>query len=183
MRRFATIATLSVGLAALSPPAAGQERAMQGGIMGRSGMGMMGRLSAEDLNAYLDAHIAALRAGLKLSSDQERLWPPVEQAFRAMAQVHFAHMQTMAQRRDRMRDDPIGALRAMADQMGQGAEAARKLADAAAPLYASLDDGQKRRLRMLTPGLGAGRMMGFHRGGMMGRWFGGDDDQDERPRP
>lgn len=160
---------------------------MQGGMMGRSGMGMMGgmmgRLSAEDLNAYLDAHIAALRAGLKLSSDQERLWPPVEQALRAMAQVHFAHMQTMAQRRDRMRDDPIGALRAMADQMGQGAEAARKLADAAAPLYASLDDGQKRRLRMLTPGLGAGRMMGFHRGGMMGRWFGGGDDQDERPRP
>ena len=34
------------------------------------------RLSADDMRAFADARIAALRAGLALRSDQEKNWPP-----------------------------------------------------------------------------------------------------------
>ena len=43
------------------------------------------RPSAEDAAALTDARIAALRTGLKLSAEQEKLWPPVESAIRALA--------------------------------------------------------------------------------------------------
>jgi hypothetical protein len=50
----------------------------------------------------------------------------------------------MRQRRGMTADDPVSLLRSMADRMGQGADATRKLADAAAPLYATLSGGSKR---------------------------------------
>jgi len=40
------------------------------------------RISAEDISAFGDARIAALHAGLKLTAEQEKLWPPVEAALR-----------------------------------------------------------------------------------------------------
>ena len=36
------------------------------------------RPGAADIAAFGDARIAALHAGLKLTADQEKLWPPVE---------------------------------------------------------------------------------------------------------
>ena len=37
-----------------------------------------GRFSPEDRAAFLDARIAALKAGLELSAEQEKNWPPLE---------------------------------------------------------------------------------------------------------
>ena len=34
------------------------------------------RMSAEDITAFGDARIAGLHAGLKLTAEQEKLWPP-----------------------------------------------------------------------------------------------------------
>jgi hypothetical protein len=148
---------------------------MPPGMMGR-GMGlMMGRASPEDMSAFAEAHIAALRAGLKLSVEQERLWPPVEEALRFLANLHLTPMQMMRRGQARMEDDPITALRSMADRMTEGAAAMRKLAEAAAPLYASLDEAQKRRLRVLTRPMGPGGMMGGPGQGMMRGWFGNRD--------
>lgn len=45
---------------------------MSGGMMG-GGQSMMGRFSPEDMSALVDAQIAAVHAGLKLSADQEKL--------------------------------------------------------------------------------------------------------------
>jgi len=59
-----------------------------------------------------------------------------------------------------------------ADVMGQRAAGLKKLADAAGPLYKSLDDGQKRRFALLAR-LDRGQMRAHHghhhgpRGGMM----------------
>src|SRR6201985_2508322 len=52
---------------------------------------MMGhtRLSMEDGAAMADAKIAAVHAGLKLTPDQEKLWPPVESAVRELVQVRL----------------------------------------------------------------------------------------------
>ncbi|WP_165820102.1 Spy/CpxP family protein refolding chaperone [Microvirga sp. KLBC 81] len=159
---------------------------MHSRMMGGSDRGgMMGRFSAEDMSAFADAHIAALRAGLRLSAEQEKLWPPVEETLRSLARLHMAHMQVMRQNRGMMRMDPVGTLRAMADHMGQGSEAMRKLADAAAPLYATLDEAQKRRLHVLIrsmPRAMMGRgMMDPGRRAMMRDWDDDDDDdQDNR---
>jgi LTXXQ motif family protein len=150
------------------------------GMMGQGmmqGRGMMGRFSPEDMSAFMDAHIAALRAGLKLSAEQERLWPPVEGAIRNLANLHLTHMQAMRQTRAMMASDPVGLLRGMADHMSQGADAMRKLADAAAPLYSTLDEGQKRRLQVLVR-MGRRGMMG----GAMMRGGSVDDDDDESGR-
>jgi len=163
--------------------ASAQTGAMHGDRMGMAGRGVMGRLSPEDRSAMVDAQIAAIHAGLKLSADQEKLWPPLEDAMRTFAQVHLSHMQAMRQSRGMMTDDPVGMLRTMADRMSQGAEAARKLADAAAPLYATLDEAQKRRLVVLVS-MRPSRMMGLRGMGMMRRGSedrdDNDDDDDER---
>ena len=47
-------------------------------------------------------------------------------------------------------DDPVTRLRERADNMATSAAAMKKIADAADPLYKTLDDGQKRRLAVLT---------------------------------
>jgi hypothetical protein len=44
---------------------------------------------------------------------------------------------------------PIDHLEAMADRLSQGAADIKKIAEAARPLYASLDDSQKHRFGML----------------------------------
>ena len=46
--------------------------------------------------------------------------------------------------------DPIVRLRTAADIMGDRAAGLKRLADASEPLYRGLDDGQKRRLNILT---------------------------------
>ncbi|WP_414470930.1 Spy/CpxP family protein refolding chaperone [Microvirga sp. M2] len=183
---------------AQTAPAQSVTQTPMGQMMGRGMMqgqrmpgGMMGRFSPEDMNAFIDAHIAAIHAGLKLSADQEKLWPPVETAIRNLATLHLSHMQAMRQTRGMMASDPIGLLRGMADHMSQGADAMRKLADAASPLYATLDEAQKRRLHVLVrmgargmpgPGMMGRGMMGPGRGTMPGGSGddGDDDSQDDR---
>src|SRR6201986_84872 len=47
------------------------------------------RMSPEDRAAFADARIAAVHAGLKLTPDQEKLWPPLEAAVRDFAKLRF----------------------------------------------------------------------------------------------
>ena len=47
------------------------------------------RPSAEDMAAFTDARIAALKAGLELTPDQEKNWPAFEQAVRDAAQMRY----------------------------------------------------------------------------------------------
>jgi hypothetical protein len=44
-------------------------------------------MSAEDRAAFVDARIAALKAGLELTADQTKNWPAFEQALREMAKL------------------------------------------------------------------------------------------------
>lgn len=111
------------------------------------------RFSPEDRAAFVDARIAAVHAGLKLNADQEKLWPPVESAIRDFAKqrIDRANARTNAPA-DRQQEDPVARLRRRADDMGETSAALKKIADAADPLYKTLDDGQKRRLAVLTRG-------------------------------
>jgi hypothetical protein len=59
------------------------------------------RMSAEDRAAFVDARIAAVKAGLKLTPDQEKLWPPVETAVRDFAKQRIAMANARASERER----------------------------------------------------------------------------------
>lgn len=125
-------------------PAGGPPAAEQATDQGR------GKLSPADRAALTDARIAALKTGLKLTADQEKLWPAVEAALRATAadaSARRAEMQKM--RADKAAPDPIERLRFQADMMTSRAGDLKKIADAAEPLYQTLDDGQKHRLQIL----------------------------------
>jgi hypothetical protein len=142
------------------------------------------RMSPEDRAAFTDARIAAVRAGLKLTPDQDKLWPPVEAAVRDFAKLRMDRANArMAARQDDAKsgqkpddaqkpDDPVARLRERADTMAATAAAMKKIADAADPLYKTLDDGQKRRLAILT------HMEGRFSGGGRHREF--DRDRDGR---
>jgi hypothetical protein len=139
------------------------------------------RVSPEDRAALTDARIAAVKAGLKLSPDQEKLWPPVEAAVRDFAKLRTDRANArMNAKPDDSQDeqkprDPVARLRERADAMATTAAAMKKIADAADPLYKTLDDGQKRRLGILTHMEGRFGHRGWwrHRG-MMDR---GDGDR------
>lgn len=111
------------------------------------------RMNPEDRAAFVDARIAAVHAGLKLSADQEKLWPPVEAAAREFAKLRIdranARMNAGPGDTDKP-EDPIARLRQRAEDMGASSAALKKIADAADPLYKTLDEGQKRRLAVLT---------------------------------
>jgi hypothetical protein len=122
------------------------------------------RMNPEDRAAYADARIAAVHAGLKLTAEQEKLWPPVEAAVREFAKLRIdrANARMRDDSSQQKPDDPVTRLRDRADTMATMAAAMKKIADAADPLYKTLDDGQKRRLAVLT------RM--DHRFGGRGGW-------------
>jgi hypothetical protein len=107
------------------------------------------RPSEADLKAFTDARIAALKAGLQFTPDQEKKWPPVEQAIREMAKARQEHMLKM--RGEEKTHDAIARMRERADRLTQRAANLKKLADAAEPLYQTLSDDQKHRLRVLIP--------------------------------
>ena len=112
------------------------------------------RMSPEDRAAMADAKIAAVHAGLKLTADQEKLWPPVESAVRDLVKIRIdrakAREAAAADGNEPAEPDPVTRLRDRADRMAVTATALKKIADAADPLYKMLDDGQKRRLALLT---------------------------------
>jgi hypothetical protein len=58
---------------------------------------------AVDREALLDAKLGGLKAGLRLTPDQEKLWPPFESAVRDAAQMRMEHMQAMMERMQEMR--------------------------------------------------------------------------------
>ena len=111
------------------------------------------RPTAEDVNALADARIAGLKAGLKLTPDQEKNWPAVETAIRDLAKQRAARMEqrtAQAKERGNTRSDMIERLRQRADRMSDAAANLKRLADATEPLYKSLDDSQKRRFTVLS---------------------------------
>jgi hypothetical protein len=155
---------------------------------------------ASDHEAMLNAKLAGLKAGLELTSDQEKLWPPLETAIRDAAKLHMEQMRSMMERMRRMREtmrqgapgeavSPVDRLEALGQGLSARGAAIEKVADAAKPLYASLDDSQKRRFVLLGRALfmtggghpGMEMMRGERRrmGGAMDR-EGRDSDQMER---
>jgi hypothetical protein len=100
--------------------------------------------SPSDKTAFLNARIAALKAVLALTPDQEKLWGPFETALRD------AHKES-EDRAQKMHSAPEPAtvfelLDTVADHEIARAQAVKKFVAAAQPLIASLSPEQKRRV-------------------------------------
>ena len=119
------------------------------------------RMSADDMGAFADARIAALKAGLRLSAEQEKLWPPVETTLKELAGKRIQRREEFRAQREERRDradrderrdrpSPIERLRKGADRMTEVGADLKKLADVTDPLYQSLDEMQKRRFETLA---------------------------------
>jgi zinc resistance-associated protein len=122
--------------------------------------------NAEDLRAFGEARLAALKAGLTLTQEQEKNWPSFELAARDFGKLRMDRMAAM--RGATPSNDPVERLRQRATAMSDTGAALKKLADATDPLYKSLDDGQKRRFAVLNRlgGPGGDHMRGYDGGGM-----------------
>ena len=114
----------------------------------------------------LDAHLAGMKAALKLTPDQEKNWAAFEASVRDAAQARRDAMRAM---RDVERGDerlsPIERMNTMADRLAKASTEIKTIAAAAKPLYDSLDDGQRRHFGPLMATL---IEHGQHHGGMMG---------------
>jgi predicted lipoprotein with Yx(FWY)xxD motif len=99
----------------------------------------------EGQSVLLDAHLAGMKAALNLNAEQAKNWPAFEAAIRDAAKARWDRW---TQARDRMaegeRPSPIDRMTIMADHIEKSAAELRKVIEASKPLYASLDDAQKR---------------------------------------
>jgi len=157
-----------VGAAAFAVAQTQTPPGSEGTVPAISASGSAGmRSSAEDRAVLLDARIGAIKAVLKLTPDQEKLWDPVETFLRKRAALHSQRVQEMRERVTQLRDgvgpvfDPIVRMRSEADRMSADATLMREFANAAAPLYTALNDDQKRRVFLLLKrDRGSMRLMG-----------------------
>jgi hypothetical protein len=150
------------------------------------------RMSADDMGAFADARIAALKAGLRLTPEQEKLWPPVETTLKELAGKRIARREEFGKQRaerreerraqpdrqanqDRQSPNPIERLRKGADRLSEAGADLKRLADVTDPLYQSLDEAQKRRFSALSH---AG-MRGMRHHGDGPRWRRSGDMGDE----
>ena len=104
--------------------------------------------NAADLQAFTDMRIETVKGALQLKPDQAKLWPPIEEAIRARAAARQQRLAKLAARLDDGKErSPIELLRERADNLVQRGTSLKKYVDAWQPLYQTLDDKQKIRLR------------------------------------
>lgn len=96
-----------------------------------------------------DARIDVLKNALQLTPEQEKYWPAVEEAIRAMADARRNRIEAWAKLREE-HPDFLEILRQRSDNMTQMATGLKQLANAWEPLYKTLDDKQKMRLRVMV---------------------------------
>ena len=118
-----------------APPPPGMGMDMEGHGAPHPGMGMdmeghaapHPRFSAADRAAFFDAHLAGLHAGLTLTPEQEKLWPPVEAALRAGAKSRRRSGGERAQRTpSRQRHRLAAQIERRGYRQGANAEGARR---------------------------------------------------------
>jgi hypothetical protein len=141
-------------------------------------------LSRAALDSLTDARIAGIQAGLKLNAEQQRLWPPVEQALRAIASDRADRREARRGQAAQPQPDLMQRLERRAELSTRNAQHVTALATAVKPLWAALDDNQKRLLPVLMrqgDWLGGRSRYAMHRGGRHGHH--GMPDGRLPPRP
>ena len=123
------------------------------------------RAMAEDHAFMLDARLAGMKAALKLTPEQEKLWAPFESAVRDAAKSRMEAMRAM---HEKMHEDmhkgerpsPIERMTEMSEHLAKASAEIKLIADAAKPLFDSLDETQKHHFGPLLMSLREGSMHG-----------------------
>jgi hypothetical protein len=105
-------------------------------------------LTAGQITDQAAARAARMKADLRLTQEQEKNWSPFAAAavemWKTQAQQRMAWREARAKQQQGSAD-LIADMRKEADEQIERANARKKLADAAEPLYSGLDERQKRR--------------------------------------
>lgn len=119
-----------------------------------------GAQSATEAAPLTEVRIAIVKAALQLTPDQEKLWPPVEDAIRNRAKNREARIAAIAKRLEELHDrgpidalrdrDPVAFLQRRAEALAQRSADLNKLAGAWEPLYKTLSPDQRRRMAFLA---------------------------------
>jgi zinc resistance-associated protein len=107
--------------------------------------------SEEDRATLVEARIAALKAGLKLTAAQEKDWDSLEKVLREVVAARNSRKKAFwaqaAELRDK--DEVIQGMKLGAKALIARGEDLDKIAEAATPLFSSLDAAQKHRFGLL----------------------------------
>jgi LTXXQ motif family protein len=104
-------------------------------------------MTANQITDQYAARTARIKADLRLTPEQAKNWPGFESAMKDIAKTN-ADRQMAMQVDDKQPKGPVDIIEQMRRQakyMSERSVERKTLADAAQPLYASLDDQQKRR--------------------------------------
>ena len=107
-----------------------------------------GALSANQIVDRYNARTARIKADLRLTPEQEKNWGGFESAMRDIAKTNADRVVNMRAELEKQQKGPINIIDQMrmeADYLSNLSVERKKIADAADPLYASLDDRQKQR--------------------------------------
>jgi LTXXQ motif family protein len=104
-------------------------------------------LTAHQIAAETDVGIARMKADLRLTADQEKNWPGIETALRDLGQRRADRQVAFRAEGAKKEgsDDIIASLNRSSGFLSDRSADMKKLADAAQPLYAGLDEQQKKR--------------------------------------
>ncbi len=127
---------------------------------------------AADRETIFHSRLAGMKAGLGLTTDQEKLWSPFEaaimDAFKSrMETVHM--MMKMHEGGEHM--SPADRMEFVSNRMAQGAARLKAISEAMKPFSASLDATQKRNFEVLGRGMmmsGRASAEGFYGKGDVG---------------
>ena len=146
MRKKASIAAIAL-LMTTAPLAYAAETSSTVGMRGPS---------ATDLNSLTDMRVGLVKAALQLTPDQEKYWPPLEEAIRARSKNRITRLERVAELRDNGPMDalgdrnPVDLMQRRADQLIQRGTDLKKVAEAWQPLYKTLSQDQKKRMAFVT---------------------------------
>lgn len=133
-------ATLASGPAAFAQPAAPQTPA----AAPAPAIIVTEAYSEADARAVLNARLAALKAVIELTPEQEKLWPPLEAAIRDISK------NAVARRKQLETAQPPKDFLGVLDQIGTAEEIRgrelKRFVEAVRPFVASLTEAQKRRI-------------------------------------
>jgi hypothetical protein len=127
---------------------------------------------ASDHQAMMDARLGGMKEALKPTAAQYPLWEIFESAVRTANNARMDDMRETTQTRERI--SPVDRLDTMAGRMGRRAAEVKRIAEAAKPFYASLDETQKRNFAMLGREMlatGGGPMWEDSAGDAGGTWL------------
>ena len=120
-----------------------------------------GGLTDNQIADQVDARIANLKAGLRLTSDQDRDWPGLSSVLHDVGVDQLKQRLAASYSRDERREgrykdrrdagdppetspDAIDGMRREANTLSARADNLRRLANAAEPIFKTLNEGQKR---------------------------------------